>query len=81
MKKVILTTAVLTVLSGVSLLAKTVNEDNYENYNTGGNKVKFASTKKLIDVHDLLNSKSSIYEEVKVSKTVIYNFKSDTYNN
>jgi len=80
MKKVILATAVITVLGGVSLLGATVLEDNieeypqtvkiemvqtfaatptptleddYENYNEGGNKVKSSGTKKLIGIDDL----------------------------
>ncbi len=55
-------------------------EDDYENYNTGGNKVKFASSKELIDIHDLTNSRSAIYDKKVLSKTVIYDSKSDTYN-
>jgi len=55
-------------------------EDDYENYTAGGNKVKFASSKKLIDIHDLTNSTSAIYEKKVVSKSAIYDSKSDTYN-
>ena len=80
MRKTILTTAVVFGLGAVSLFAQNSMENNYETYNSGGNKVQFEVTKEMTNLYDLSNSKASVISYESSIKTAVYDATADIYN-